>query len=60
MTIEIPFEIGDTIVVDGVEETIKGVHVYIGNDGRIRKWRLYIGHMRFITIPRGDVVNGPI
>lgn len=55
MKINIPFEIGDRIFVDGKLKTIKGIHIYIGENDIIKKYRLYIGNNNFITINAEDV-----
>lgn len=55
MKINIPFELGDRIIVDGKLKTIKGIHVYIGENGKIKKYRFYISNNHFLTINAGDI-----
>lgn len=55
MKINISFEIGDRIFVDGKLKTIKGIHIYVGENGVIKKYRFHIGNSNFITINAEDV-----
>lgn len=55
MNINIPFEIGDRLIVDGKLKTIKGIHLYIGDNGVIRKYRFHIGNSDFITIDAKNI-----
>ena len=50
MTINVPYEIGEKVVLNGQQEEIKGIHVFIGIDGDVKKWRFHVGNARFITI----------
>lgn len=55
MKINIPFEIGDRIIDEGKIKTIKGIHLYIGKDGVIKKYRFHIGNHKFITTNAEDI-----
>ena len=50
MTINIGYEIGDIITVNGVKYEVKGVHIYVDADSNVRKTRIHIGNGKFITI----------
>ena len=54
MVIKTPYEIGDKVVVDGKNETVKGIHVYVKEDGTIAKWRLHLGDGRFVSLPNTE------
>ena len=43
MTIEIPFDIGQEILVDGVKAEIKGLHCFVNRDGEVSNIRAYVG-----------------
>lgn len=43
MIIDIPFEIGDEITVDGEKVEIKGLHCFIDQEGEVSNIRAYIG-----------------
>lgn len=50
MTLEIPFEIGDRIIVDGKVKIIHGIHVWITMEGAVNTWRLYLGDGMYVTV----------
>ena len=50
MLINIPYEIGEKINVNGKNETIKGLHIYLNREEKISNIRAYIGHSKYITI----------
>lgn len=54
MNIDIPYNIGDHIYVNGKKKTIRGIHIYITNDEMIKKYRFYLGvsFSRLITLTR--------
>ena len=43
MIIDIPFEIGDEITVDGEKVEIKGLHCFVDQEGEVSNVRAYIG-----------------
>lgn len=55
MKIDIPFEIGDRIIVDGKIKIVKGIHVFICKNGTVKKYRFHIGDGEFVTINAEDV-----
>lgn len=53
MNIDIPYNIGDHIYVNGKKKTIRGIHIYIINDEMIKKYRFYLGG-EFFTLNNID------
>jgi hypothetical protein len=52
MTIEgTIYDIGDTIVIDGIAETVKSAHLYIKHDGTVTE-RYYLGCEKWLTVNR--------
>lgn len=43
MKIDIPYEVGNEIVVDGVKQTIKGLHIFVNQHGEVANIRAYVG-----------------
>ena len=59
MTLDIPFSIGDKIILNGEKKVIKGMHLYVNLDGEVTNIRLYFGERdkngcTFTTFKRGD------
>ena len=59
MTLNIPFSIGEKIVINGQEKTIKGMHLYVNASGEVSNIRLHFGEKdkngcTFTTFKRGD------
>ena len=59
MTLDIPFNIGEEIIVDGNKKTIKGMHLYVNKNGEVSNIRLHFGGTdkngnTFTTFKRGD------
>ncbi len=50
MLINIPYEIGDKITVNGEKKTIKGLHIYLNREEKISNIRAHIGKAKYITI----------
>lgn len=50
MTVNIPYEIGDTIVVGGVPRVIRGIHIYVTGNGKVVRWRFYVGDNKFVSL----------
>lgn len=50
MKLNIPYSIGDSIQVNGKAETIKGIHIYVTEDGEIGKWRFYLSNHEFYSV----------
>lgn len=50
MKLEIPFEIGDRIIVDGKIKYIHGIHVWITKDATVNTYRLYLGDGMYVTV----------
>lgn len=50
MTLDVPYEIGDPIIVDGKIEYVRGLHIFVTVDGKIKKYRIHIGGGRFVSI----------
>lgn len=50
MKLEIPFEIGDRIIVDGKLRRIHGIHVWITCEGTVNTYRLYLGDGMYVTV----------
>ena len=55
MNIVVPYKIGDSIEVNGVRYTIRGIHIYITQDSDVIKWRFHIGRGRFVTIENSNI-----
>ena len=49
--VEIPFKIGDYIVIDGKRERINGMLIYVTRNSDIHKVRFQVGYHHQITIP---------
>jgi hypothetical protein len=45
------YDIGDTIVVDGIAETVVSAHLYINTDGTITE-RYFLGRGKWFTVNR--------
>lgn len=54
MDFSIPYKIGEKIKIDGRQETIKGIHIYVKQSGEVDKFRFHIGSGRFITVENND------
>lgn len=53
MKIDIPWEIGDEITIDGRQETIKGLHCFIDQYGEVTNVSAYIGgEKRYVMLHR--------
>lgn len=50
MKLEIPFEIGDRIIVDGKVKTIKAMHLWITEEGSLNTYRFYLGNGMYVTV----------
>lgn len=50
MKLEVPYQIGDKVLVNGKTETIRGIHIYVTQNSEIIKWRFHIGCGKFVTI----------
>lgn len=58
MKLDVPFNIGEEIIVNGNKKTIKGMHLYVGANGEFSNIRLYFGETdkngcTFVTFKRG-------
>lgn len=49
MTINVPINVGDTVIINGIEFLVRGVHVYIDKTGCVINLRIHIGYGEFIT-----------
>lgn len=54
MNVNVPYKIGDKITVNGREQTIKGIHIYVTQNSDVIKWRFHIGHGQFVTIENNE------
>ena len=50
MKFDILYNIGDQIKIGWVVYKIKGIHLYITGTGEIKKYRIYVGNNKFITV----------
>lgn len=52
MTIKTKWEFGEKIIIDGERKTVKGVHIYVFEQG-IQTERYYLGKKEWYTIQTG-------
>jgi hypothetical protein len=61
MTLDIPFSIGDKIILNGEKKVIKGMHLYVNLEGEVTNIRLYFGERDKMVAPlppsRGVIGN---
>lgn len=57
MLIEIPYEIGDEIIVNGEKAEIKGLHCFVNQTGELTNVRAYIGPGGAITLCDAYEIN---
>ena len=57
MTLNIPYEIGEEVILDGKKETIYGIHIFIKQDSSVGGYRLHIGNGKFITVEKNAEEN---
>ena len=50
MTVDIHYDIGGIITVDGEKQRIEGLHIYISQDGEVSNVRAHIGHGKYVTV----------
>ena len=50
MKLEVPYQIGDKVLVNGKTEMIRGIHIYVTQNSEVIKWRFHIGGGKFVTI----------
>lgn len=50
MQIRVPYKVGDSVKINGKTETIRGIHIYVTQNGGVAKWRFHIGGGKFVTI----------
>lgn len=61
MRIDIPYEIGDEIIIDGEKVKIKGLHCFIDKNGELSNVRAYTdrgGEQPFVPLIRKTLRKG--